>query len=342
MSLTNSRRRAVAATALLGSLALAVPALTTTATAAPAAKAGPVDRISGADRYEVSAAISRLNFDPNVDVAYVASGEVFTDALTGAPVAGKGGSPVLLTRSDVLPQVIADELTRLAPKKIVVFGGTNSVSGAVTNALKKIQPNLERVAAPTRYSTSAKISSLNYAVGPDTTFVASGEVYTDALSGAPVAGKTPGPLVLIEKDNVPGVVKKELERLASKRIVVLGGENTIDADTYSFLTRYTSGAIERWAGADRFATSAEVSKRSYAPGVHTVYVASGRTFPDALSGASVAGKNGNPVLLVDTNSIPATIGAELDRLNPRQIIILGGPASVSSAVEAQLAQYITG
>lgn len=238
MSLTNSRRRAVAATALLGSLALAVPALTTTATAAPAAKAGPVDRISGADRYEVSAAISRLNFDPNVDVAYVASGEVFTDALTGAPVAGKGGSPVLLTRSDVLPQVIADELTRLAPKKIVVFGGTNSVTGAVTNALKKIQPNLERVAAPTRYSTSAKISSLNYAVGPDTTFVASGEVYTDALSGAPVSGMTAGPVVLTDTTTLPAASAAELARLKPTKIVVLGGPNTISYAVQAQLADY--------------------------------------------------------------------------------------------------------
>ncbi|GAA1804985.1 MAG: cell wall-binding repeat-containing protein [Actinobacteria bacterium] len=337
MKTTTTRRTALAAAVVAGALGIA-PALTMPATA----KAGTVMRISGADRYEASANISKASFAPGVDVAYVASGLVFTDALSGAPVAGMKGGPVLLTKTDTLPQPIIDELTRLQPKQIVVFGGTNSVMGSVMNELRKLTTGeVTRVAGQTRYSTSAKISSLNYAAGPETTYVASGEVFPDALSGAPVAGKTPGPLLLIESDGVPGIVKKELERLQSKRIVVLGGENTITPETYAFLTRYTTGAVARWAGDDRFSTSATISSNSFAPGVGTVYVASGRVFADALSAAPVGGRDGNPVLLVDTNSIPSSVDAELKRLKPNKIVIVGGPASVSSTVEAQLASYVS-
>lgn len=337
MKNSTTRRTAVAAAVLAGALGVG-PALSTAASAAP----GDVTRIAGADRFEASANISKASYAPGVEVAYVASGLVFTDALSGAPVAGVKGGPVLLTNKDSLPPSISAELTRLQPKQIVVFGGTNSVTGAVMNALRKLTTGeVTRVAGQTRYSTSAKISSLNYNPGPEVTFVASGEVFPDALSGAPVAGKTPGPLLLIEPDGVPGIVKKEFERLQSKQIVVLGGENTIEPATYAFLTRYTTGAVQRWAGSDRFATSATISENSFAPGVGTVYISSGRVFADALSAAPVAGKNKSPVLLVDTNSIPASVDAELKRLKPSKIVIVGGTASVTSAVETQLASYIS-
>lgn len=337
MSRIHTSRAVVAAGALAGAMAV-VPAVSASADTS----AGTVTRIAGADRYEASANISQANFGAGLGgTIYIASGEVYTDALSGAPVAGKNNRPVLLTRSDELPAVVADEIERLQPDEIVVFGGTATITGAVMNALRKLTDgDVTRIAAPTRYSASAKISSLNFDVGPATTFVASGEIFTDALSGAPVAGKTPGPLLLIESDNVPGVVKKELTRLESKRIIVLGGENTIDQDTYAFLTRYTTGAVERWAGPDRFSTSAYISAQSYAAGVDTVYVASGRVFADALSGAPVAGRQNVPVLLVDTDAIPSSVGAELDRLNPTNIVVLGGPASVSPAVETQLASYL--
>ncbi len=345
MTLTPTRRSALAAAALVAALAGA-PALAGPATAqsngpAGSSKAGEVERWSGADRYEASANISKASYDPGVATAYIASGEIYTDALSAAPVAGRDKGPILLVRHDRVPEAVVAELTRLKPGNIVVLGGTNTVMGAVINTLRPLTTGeVTRIAGQTRYSTSAKISALNFAPGPDTAFVASGEVFPDALSGAPVAGKTPGPTLLIQGDGVPGIVKKELTRLQPKTIVVLGGESTINQDTYSFLTRFTTGAVSRWSGDDRFSTSAVISEMSYDPGVAVAYVASGRVFADALSGAPVAGKNKGPMLLVDTDSIPTSIKGELSRLKPKHIVLIGGPASVSDAVMTQLATYV--
>lgn len=347
MTLTPSRRSALAATALAAVLAGA-PALAGPATAdstgpstAASSKAGEVERWSGADRYEASANISRASYSPGVATAYIASGEIYTDALSAAPVAGRDKGPILLVRHDRVPDAVVAELTRLMPSNIVVLGGTNTIMGAVVNTLRPLTTGeVTRVAGQTRYSTSAKISSLNFAPGPEIAFVASGEVFPDALSGAPVAGKTPGPTLLVQGDGVPGIVKNELTRLMPKAIVVLGGESTINQDTYSFLTRYTTGAVSRWSGDDRFSTSAVISEMSYDPGVSVAYVASGRVFADALSGAPVAGKNKGPMLLVDTNSIPTSIMGELSRLKPKHIVVVGGPASVSDSVMTQLATYV--
>lgn len=297
-------------------------------------------RWSGADRFATSAAISAKNYGAGVAVAYVASGQVYTDALSGAPVAGKTRGPVLLVDTDAVPGVVAAELTRLRPRKIVVFGGPATIAPAVEAKLGDYTSGeVVRWSGADRFATSAAISAQTYPAGVDTVLVASGRVFTDALSGAPVAGRDGGPVLLVDTDALPAVVAAELERLAPRRIVVLGGPATISERVVGLLDAY-SATVERWAGADRFSTSAQITGHAYAPLVRTAYIASGRVYTDALSGAPVAGKDRSPVLLVDTTAIPDAVRAELTRLKPRRIVIFGGPATVSTGVQAELAAFL--
>jgi 5-hydroxyisourate hydrolase-like protein (transthyretin family) len=99
-------------------------------------------------------------------------------------------------------------------------------------------------------------------------------------------------------------------------------------------------SITRAGGADRFDTSAKISAATFEPGVPVVYLANGLAFPDALSGAAAAGNLGGPVLLTLTGEIPASIRAELDRLNPGRIVILGGTGAVNNTVADAVQQYI--
>ena len=67
-----------------------------------------------------------------------------------------------------------------------------------------------------------------------------------------------------------------------------------------------------------------------------VYIATGTNFPDALSAASPAALGLGPVLLVQQNAIPQATLDEINRLEPRRIVIVGGLAAISQAVEDQL------
>jgi len=96
---------------------------------------------------------------------------------------------------------------------------------------------------------------------------------------------------------------------------------------------------DRQAGANRYATAAEISKATFSPGVPVAYVATGANFPDALAAAAAAGHLGGPVLLVTATSIPAETAAELDRLNPGRIVVAGGSSVVSNAVLSALQAY---
>ena len=71
-----------------------------------------------------------------------------------------------------------------------------------------------------------------------------------------------------------------------------------------------------------------------------VYVATGRNFPDALAGSTLAGALGAPLLTVEPNPpLPqATIDA-LTALDPDRIVIFGGPGAVSAEVLEALIPY---
>jgi putative cell wall-binding protein len=102
------------------------------------------------------------------------------------------------------------------------------------------------------------------------------------------------------------------------------------------------GGVRRLAGQDRYATAAAISAASFAPDRPVAYVATGLSFPDALGAVPAAARQGGPVLLVQPGSIPASVRAELTRLRPHRIIVVGSAAVVSNAVLAELGSYHAG
>jgi putative cell wall-binding protein len=157
-----------------------------------------------------------------------------------------------------------------------------------------------------------------------------------------VAGKQGGPILLVPGTSIPSAIATELGRLKPARIVILGGTGVVSAGVATALDAYTTGTVTRLSGADRYATSAAISKASFSPGVPVAYIATGTGFADALSGAPVAGKQGGPILLVPGTSIPSAIATELGRLKPARIVILGGTGVVSAGVATALSFYTTG
>ncbi len=302
-------------------------------------KAAGIYRWSGSDRYAASAAISASSFRMRTPTVYIASGQVFTDALSGAAVAGRVRSPLLLVSQDGISNDVKNEIARLRPDRIVVLGGSATISDSVLATLNLFAPTT-RVSGADRYETSAAISAANFASGVPVAYVASGLVFPDALAGAPIAGKTGGPMLLVKNNEIPTSIAAELTRLKPGKIVVLGGSATIADSVESALAAYTTGTVERWEGADRYAVSAGISAQAFPGGSATVFVASGAIFTDALSGAPVAGKTPAPLLLLRPDSIPTDVATELTRLQARRIIVLGGPASVSTDVSTKLRAFL--
>lgn len=100
-----------------------------------------------------------------------------------------------------------------------------------------------------------------------------------------------------------------------------------------------TASVQRLSGSDRYATSVAVSKDTY-PSTRggVVFVATGNTFPDALAAAPAAAELDAPLLLVPTaGTLPPVVAAELARLAPAQVYVIGGAGAVSEKMAAQVA-----
>jgi len=294
-----------------------------------------VDRHAGDDRFGTAAAVSAASYAPGVPAVYIANGLDFPDALAGGPAAKINGAPVLLVRPGSIPAATSRELLRLDPKKIVVLGGSGVVSDGVLRTLREYTSgSVTRVAGADRYATAAAVSRATFRANVPVAYVATGANFPDALSGSAVAARDGAPILLVNGNGVPSATAAELGRLRPGRIVILGGSGVVPEGIRSQLDRYTTGKVSRLAGSDRYDTAIAVSRSAFPQGADTVYLATGSTFPDALSAVPAAGRNAAPILLAPTaQTLPAAVRAELKRLAPDRVVLLGGAGVVTAAQE---------
>jgi len=196
-----------------------------------------------------------------------------------------------------------------------------------------------RVAGGDRYETAADLSAVAFPDAAGTVFIATGRNFPDALAGATVAARFDAPILLVDTNDVPPAIADELTRLGPTTIVILGGTTAISAAVENTLGGY--GDVVRLSGPNRYATAVATSQYGFPSGASTLFIATGTGFVDALTGAPVAAVFDAPLLLVPPDGIPVEVTDEITRLAPTTIVILGGTAAVSAAVETELAGYGT-
>lgn len=201
-------------------------------------------------------------------------------------------------------------------------------------------PEVRRVSGTNRYGTAAKTATDAFDSGVPVAYVATGAGFPDALAAAALAGSQDGPVLLTQVDSLPPETAVALRALAPERIVVVGGQGSVSTAVAIELGGFTDGAVTRISGGNRFDTAAHLAEEFDAP--TTVYVATGMNYPDALAGAARAGAVDAPMLLVRPDRIPDETKAALASLDPEQIVVLGGEASVSTTVMTQLEAYAPG
>jgi len=296
-------------------------------------------RLAGADRYATGVEVSRYSYPGSTNVVYLAVGTNYPDAIAAGPAAATEDAPILLLSPTGIPSATRDELLRLSPQQIVILGGTAAIPAAVVDQVANLLPGagIERRWGATRYETAAEISAAAFSGDVDTVFVATGADFADALIVAPIAATTASPLLLVRPTGIPAAVAAELTRLSPGRIIVVGSTAAISDAVLNQLGGYAPAT--RVDAGDRYALSATVSGLMYPAGAQIVYVATGSTFPDALTAGPATATAPGPLLLVN-GSIPAVVAAELDRLHPDAIIILGGEDAVSNSIAEQLIAYL--
>lgn len=119
------------------------------------------------------------------------------------------------------------------------------------------------------------------------------------------------------------------------RITVNSAGSTANV-TVSLGTGPVAPKVSRISGPDRYATAVEISKAGFPGTAPVVYLATGENYPDALSAAPAATVEGGPLLLTPSGILPATVKAEIQRLKPAKIVVVGNTPSISAAVFADV------
>lgn len=295
----------------------------------------PASRIEGATRYDVAVGISQKAYPTTASTVYVVTGENYPDALSAAPAAVKEKAPLLLTTKSSIPASVTTEIQRLKPSKIVVVGGPNSVSDAVLSQLDTLATgDAVRISGADRYEASRNV--VDYAFGESgatLAYVSTGQNFPDALSASAAGGAVGAPVVLVNGTAAvaDAATKKALTELGVTSVKIAGGPNSVSPSIEASLAA-SDRTVTRLSGADRFEASANINKDAFTSSKRA-FIATGYNFPDALAGAAYAGAVGAPLYVVPTTCVPAQVIADLATLGVDQVTLLGGPNSLTSAVE---------
>ena len=291
--------------------------------------AGPVDRLSGDDRYSTAIAVSKAAYPGVANAVYVTTGADFPDALAAAPAAAQDGAPLLLTPAAALPANVKAEIQRLKPKKIVVVGGPGVVSKKVFDAVKQLAPTTTRIGGRDRYETSRLVAEHAFS-GANIAYLATGHDFPDALSASAAGGALKAPVVLVDGNRgaADTATKALLTKLRVSKTIVVGGSAVVSSGIERSLTAF---GPTRQSGSDRYATSRAVNRSAF-PAASRVFFATGMAFPDALAGAAMAGTMRSPVYLVPQKCVPNNVLNDLISMRTTKVTLLGGVGVLSDRV----------
>jgi len=180
-------------------------------------------RLAGINRYETSLQIAKyLN---NSGQVFLATGEDFPDALSIASYAANKQIPILLTLKDTMPQQVKNYIKDNNINKVYVIGGSGVISDQVISSL----PGVERLAGIDRYDTNRNIlNKFSNEISFETTCLATGANFPDAISGAALASMTNSPIVLVDSDaDLNSVRFMKAKKSSIKTVKTFGGSGVI-------------------------------------------------------------------------------------------------------------------
>ncbi|WP_127129515.1 cell wall-binding repeat-containing protein [Georgenia sp. SYP-B2076] len=129
--------------------------------------------------------------------------------------------------------------------------------------------------------------------------------------------------------------------------MTLGGATAANAGTIDAPDTPGSDTVVRVAGTDRIGTAIAASRAqqptAFAHGAGTVIVTRADGFADALASTPLADELDAPILTTASGrDLDARVEAEIKRLRPAHVVIVGGTAAVSSGAEASLREVVGG
>jgi putative cell wall-binding protein len=287
-----------------------------------------VTRRAGATRVDTAVSLSRSAFAAAPAVV-IARDDLYADALAAGPLAAKVGGPLLLSPPSGLPTTVSTEIRRLGATTAYVIGDTTALAAIIDTQLEAAGvTTVHRIGGATRYDTAALVAEH---IGGSNIYIARGDTWPDAASVSALAAYQQRPILLTAGTALPGGTTAAIAALQATHATIIGGTAAVSDSVQNELA--TDGlAVDRLAGADRYATSAAVASAGTAAGLTgSTWLTDGQNWPDAIAAGPSAARLHGDVILVDPHRLansPAT-SAWITSHPTASVTAVGGPDVVS-------------
>lgn len=265
------------------------------------------ERFAGIDRYVTNFEVNMKDMKPGKPL-FVATGTSFPDALSIGPAVSLTDGTLVLGRSSSPSSNTVNLIKRNRPSAVYIIGGTGAVSDRFAKQIGDAAGRTpKRIGGKNRYETSDLILREFFANRSfSAAFIATGANYPDALSAAAAGGSLNMPVLLVPGTSPSGALQPAaVSFLQSKNVrtlVAVGGPGVVSDRVLANVRSQGTFSTSRLAGANRYATNMQVneyinSKSGGTASMTGLWVATGKNFPDALSAAGPAGKQGQRLVL---------------------------------------------
>ncbi|WP_304082790.1 cell wall-binding repeat-containing protein [Peptostreptococcus stomatis] len=212
----------------------------------------------------------------------------------------------------------------LLATSLATSGITGLQNTVLADTANSADSKVERISGTDRYETCVNISKKAYK-SSEVAILASGQKIQDALASGGVAAKLKAPLLLTQKDRLPSVVLDELKRLNVKKIILVGGQESISSSLENQLDNIYK--VERVSGRDRYETSIKLAEVINKDTKQENIIVNGNTV-DALTAGAVAAKLNRSIILTNGVNLPEGANRVVNPASPNNIII-GGISSIN-------------
>ncbi|WP_437130198.1 cell wall-binding repeat-containing protein [Peptostreptococcus russellii] len=199
---------------------------------------------------------------------------------------------------------------------------------------ERINENNSRVSGKNRFSTAVEVSKLIYKKS-DTAILVNSKKTSDVLTSSTLSDFINSPVLYVEENNLPEETIKELERLGSKNIIIIGGEKSVSRQIENRLSKDYKN--QRIAGENRFNTANSIAKIIHKNNnSKKAIIVSANSYSDALAISSLAAKDKIPVLISDGEVLSKETEEFIKLQGIKEVTYAGGKSSISDKVINQV------
>ncbi|NEU04677.1 cell wall-binding repeat-containing protein [Clostridium senegalense] len=301
-----------------------------------------VNRIGGTDRYETSIEVAKkFVVNEKIDVVILVNGDDYPDTLTGAILSKKYNAPIIPLeyspeKSEEQMEFIKTHLK--TDGTIFLLGGEKMIDNSYVDEFNKLgYKNIERISGEDRYETNKKIVEKAEIKEGTPVIIANSHNVADALSMSSISASKQYPILVIPYHLSPNVIE-QMQKIKPKEIFIAGGNEVIESgiqiEIKKALPYINYDNIVELSGKDRYETSMKVLNHFKDElNNENVFVTSGRSFTNALLGATLAAQTDSPLVLTESQSIVDS-KPQLD--DYKSVNIIGGKFSVEVFTEQRL------